>query len=672
MSERVLLGSRRRLGRAELRRRPEKSAWGSDLPFGDLFIGVPKVPFSPDFTPIYPPTTGGLPGGSVVTAVDSFGLVEAQPGGETRVLVGQDVHTLAVSPTGEHVAVGLMVDDMPQPGLFMVNRTSGEATAIPFTESAAQIGPAFSPQGKILAFTGWPGPLYTYHLETDGLHRLKRGSFMKPVWSRDGKIALMESEDYTTGRLRVVSHRDGKSLAHYEPRYSDRAPIPFAFAPHDDNVLLFTQVNPKGFRSLYRLDLRTGEDQAIGIDDRDVEEVIWAPEGIVFTFWEDGSLRLAMVDPHGGEPKLLLGSGGCVRRIALTDQGQLSYLKGNARAPYELFNLNLSTGQEAQVTHLRSPFLQLDELAGAESFTFVGDDGDLIQGFYHPPTTAVLGSPPPLVMLPHAGPPYQDADEFDALVQALCRSGFAVGRVNYPGSTSRGVGFEERLIGDLGGIEVRAIQAAARHLIATGRVDPARVAIMGTSYGGTIALLPPKDDPHFYAAAVSINGISDHLAQYEKGKRLRKLQSRYLGGPLPENDEDPVFRKYRRASPVYRADLLAQRPIFLIHGELDDTVPPANHDAMLAALAESGVPLVGERMLLPNVRHILDPSTLAATTVRIVAFLYDHLAPGVAYPWEGHPLFEELGFALARLAARPISLRTAAKMVVEEDRDLTG
>ena len=130
----------------------------------------------------------------------------------------------------------------------------------------------------------------------------------------------------------------------------------------------------------------------------------------------------------------------------------------------------------------------------------------------------------------------------------------------------------------------RACRAsAARFLVARGDVDPDRLAIKGGSAGGFTALAALAFHDLF-AAGISWFGVADLEAL---GRETHKFESRYLDslvGPYPAAAD-----LYRRRSPVHHLDAITC-PILVLQGADDRVVPPAQAEAIVAALVAKGIP----------------------------------------------------------------------------------
>ena len=92
------------------------------------------------------------------------------------------------------------------------------------------------------------------------------------------------------------------------------------------------------------------------------------------------------------------------------------------------------------------------------------------------------------------------------------------------------------------------------------------------------------DEPEAFTAGVCLYGVAD---QFHLAAQTHKFEARYLDsllGPLPQAAE-----VYRRRSPVRHADRI-RRPVAIFQGGKDQVVPPAQAEAIVAALQRTGTP----------------------------------------------------------------------------------
>ena len=226
-------------------------------------------------------------------------------------------------------------------------------------------------------------------------------------------------------------------------------------------------------------------------------------------------------------------------------------------------------------------------IAEPESIEFPTTGGRTARALYYAPTNPAFAAPdgerPPLLVLSHGGPTSNASTSLDLGKQLLTSRGIAVVDVDYGGSTGYGREYRRRLDGQWGVVDVDDFVAAARFLVERGAVDPWRLAIEGGSAGGytTLAALAFRD---VFAAGISLFGIGD-LALLET--QPHKFESRYnhrLVGPYPE-----AAALYRERSPNFFMDRFSC-PVLILQGLDDKVVPPAQAEAIVAALAANGIP----------------------------------------------------------------------------------
>jgi dienelactone hydrolase len=233
---------------------------------------------------------------------------------------------------------------------------------------------------------------------------------------------------------------------------------------------------------------------------------------------------------------------------------------------YELIDLD-----KASAVTIGKVYAAVDAPLETRRVTYAAADGLQIGAYL----TLPRGRPEknlPLVVLPHGGPEAYDTAEFDWWTQALADQGYAVLRPNYRGSDVN-LQLLEAGYGQWGRKMQTDLSDGVRYLAKEGLVDPARVCIVGASYGGYAAMAGVTLDPGVYRCAVAVAGISD-LAQMLKWEGRGGLDSRYdtrywgrfwgVSGSL-----DPTLDVI---SPIKHVDAV-KASVLLIHGR-DDTVVP--------------------------------------------------------------------------------------------------
>jgi len=190
----------------------------------------------------------------------------------------------------------------------------------------------------------------------------------------------------------------------------------------------------------------------------------------------------------------------------------------------------------------------------------------------------------PLIVLPHGGPATRVSADFDWWAQALADQGYAVLQPNYRGSNTD-PRHQAKGYGEWGRKMQSDLSDGVRYLAKEGIADPARVCIVGASYGGYAALAGVTLENGVYRCAVSVAGISD-LRQFMKqlGNKHEILAQRdwdrFTGVSGPG---DPTLNAISPIEHVAAVDAA----VLLIHGRDDTVVPFEQSERMYDALRKA-------------------------------------------------------------------------------------
>ena len=212
--------------------------------------------------------------------------------------------------------------------------------------------------------------------------------------------------------------------------------------------------------------------------------------------------------------------------------------------------------------------------------------------------TGLPDHPIPLVLVVHGGPHDRDVYGFNAVHQWLANRGYAVLSVNMRGSTGFGKDFLNASSGEWGTKLDDDLSDAVASAIRNNIADPARIAIMGGSYGGYAVLRGMTRNPRTYACGIDQYGISDLLTMQGPTTTygVSALNHNEVGDPsTPEgqarmNDQSPLTH----ADQIRSALLVAQ-------GANDPAVKPYQSEAMVAAVKAHGTPVT--YLLYPDEGH---------------------------------------------------------------------
>jgi dipeptidyl aminopeptidase/acylaminoacyl peptidase/uncharacterized protein (DUF2132 family) len=317
---------------------------------------------------------------------------------------------------------------------------------------------------------------------------------------------------------------------------------------------------------------------------------------IVCSYTQDGVSRLGVLDVDATGKTGKTGTGRfkplalpfCAISELQVGADFAVFIGGSATAPEAIVRLDLASG-EHRVLRSASPVTpETGFVSQAEAIDFPTVAGLAAHAFFYRPANRDFIGPPnehaPLIVISHGGPTGATNPAFKWSIQYWTSRGFAVVDVNYGGSSGYGRAYRERLNGCWGVVDVDDCVNAARFLIERGDVDPARLAIRGSSAGGytTLCALTFRQ---FFGCGASLYGVGDLEAL---ALDTHKFESRYLDrlvGPYPAQRA-----LYRQRSPVHHTERLAS-PMILLQGSEDRVVPPEQARAMFEAVRAKGLPV---------------------------------------------------------------------------------
>ena len=222
---------------------------------------------------------------------------------------------------------------------------------------------------------------------------------------------------------------------------------------------------------------------------------------------------------------------------------------------------NRGTRQLNQVL-LSRPELRGVQLAPMRAVTYRASDGTEIPAYLTLPPGSD-GRNIPAIVMPHGGPAARDEWGFDWLVQFYASQGFAVLQPNFRGSAGYGSewfqinGFQswQTAIGD--------VADAGRWLVSQGIADPAKLGIVGWSYGGYAALQSAATQPQLFRAVVAVAPVTD--------LRTARDEWRNFGNSANVRDYFGEGSHLIEGSPAQRANAITA-PVLMFHGALDRNV----------------------------------------------------------------------------------------------------
>jgi dipeptidyl aminopeptidase/acylaminoacyl peptidase len=359
----------------------------------------------------------------------------------------------------------------------------------------------------------------------------------------------------------------------------------------DEGITL--QPGPSGHIALRRFNLASHEAGEViyenptwDVDQADLDDN-GKPLAVHFT---DDKSRIVWLDPAMAQvqERLEKALGSDEVRIAQRseDGRRMLITRSSASDPGTLY---IYYGDRKELKELSAfrPGLDAAALAQVKAVNYAARDGTKLSAYLTLPRET-QGKPLPLIVMPHGGPyGIRDSLAYSDEVQLLASRGYAVLQPNYRGSGGYGKSFEELGKGEIGRRMQDDLDDAVEWAVAQGIADPAKVCLVGESYGGYAALWGVIRNPERYRCAASFAGVTEWDSQLRyDGEYLKRGERRSLIERIRGDD-----RKFDLAS-VSPARQVAQlhRPVLLAHGKNDTNVPFSQFEVMRTALTNAKVP----------------------------------------------------------------------------------
>jgi dipeptidyl aminopeptidase/acylaminoacyl peptidase len=461
---------------------------------------------------------------------------------------------------------------------------------------------------------------------TSGLNRLARGGTPDTSWLVDaqGQLAGQQNYDRQTQRWSISVYRGGNVHEGVSGHAGLDMPEMLGFGPATDSLLVaVTEAEGISWKLLAVSDGKFTDAAQTGTFRNPIFEPF--TDRLIGGVDLDDTLRYRFFDAavearwkailaafDGAQVTFVSASSDFSKIVVLVEGGKVGYR-------YELIDL----GKPGAFT-IGKVYAGIDDPLEVRRVTYAAADGLEVAAYLTLPRGRETHKLP-LIVLPHGGPASHDTKSFDWWSQALADQGYAVLRPNYRGSN-----VTERLLeagyGQWGRKMQTDLSDGVRYLSKEGIVDPARVCIVGASYGGYAALAGVTLDPGIYRCAISVAGISDlsRMLHWEGGGGLdSRLVTRYwkrFWGV--SGSSDPLLDGI---SPVKQVNAV-NVPVLLIHGR-DDTVVPFEQSQMMFDAMQAGKKVV-ELITMKNEDHWLSRGETRLQMLETsVAFLHKHNPP---------------------------------------------
>ena len=460
-------------------------------------------------------------------------------------------------------------------------------------------GLRWSNAGTEFAYTstrrnGRDNDIYIMDPRTPGSDRLlaqvSGGGWSVQDWSSDdSQLLLGESLSVIESRLYLCDVPTGTMKLITPPSREKVAWSAGVFAKDGHSLFVITDQDSE-FHRLCRLELAPRKLTPLSADLRgDVEDFDLSYDGrrLAFVSNEAGVSKLHLLDARSGRalprPSLPLGVITGVKWNA--NNRDLAFNLSSAKSPNDAYSFDSKAGHIERWTESETGGLNPEQFAEPELIRLKSFDGLEISAFLYQPDAKKFPGPRPVLINIHGGPEGQSRPGFQARNNYyLNELGVAVLFPNVRGSAGYGKTFLTLDNGFKREDTVRDLGALLDWIGRDARFEARRVAVIGGSYGGYMALASLTHFSNRLRCGVDIVGISNFLTFLKNTQDYRRDLRRVEYG----DERDPAMAEFLgKISPANQATNIT-KPLFVVQGLNDPRVPASEAEQMVKAIRDRG------------------------------------------------------------------------------------
>ena len=479
-----------------------------------------------------------------------------------------------------------------------------------------------APEGKKIkaAFERWGGNDRSFYVRTNerdprffDLYRYDEQTYQRTLVyqndkgfeigdvSRDGRWVALDKPNTTLDGDIFLYSVEAKELKHLTPHQGQVAFSTAAFDPAA-TALYFRTDEGGEYKFVRRYVLATGKIE-------DVEKAGW---DVLFTgfSWngkyrysainEDARTVIKIVDAATGAPvRLPKLPDGDVTSVAFSrSENLMAFYHSGDRAPANLHVLDLRSGNVTRLTDTLSKEIDPQDLVDTGVVRFKSFDGMAIPNILLKPHQAAPDAKAPALVWVHGGPGGQTRKGYSALMQYLANHGYVILGINNRGSSGYGKTFFAADDRKHGREPLWDCVEGKKYLASLPYVDPARIGILGGSYGGYMVLAALAFQPQEFQAGVDIFGVANWVRTLESippyWESFRQALYQEIGDPKKD------LEQLKAISPLFHADKI-RKPLLVLQGANDPRVIKPESDDIVAEVRKNGVPV--EYVVFPDEGH---------------------------------------------------------------------
>jgi len=280
--------------------------------------------------------------------------------------------------------------------------------------------------------------------------------------------------------------------------------------------------------------------------------------------------------------------GQVVRVLGIDDPGKTVLISSSSDRQPPIYSWVDLAKHTSGLIKNSAPWIDPKRMRPMGVIKFKTAEGRQLDAYITLPAGASKKTPPPLVVLLHPDLGGRDTWGFNSEVQFLASRGYAVLQPNYRGSAGYTWMFPEQDAWEFRKMR-DDVTRATRTAIDMGLVDRSRVAVMGTSFGGYLAVSSAVFEPGLYKCALSVSAF------YDWGRYIRQNKYQQFSSPeysrlvykLGDPGKNP--EKFDGLSPLRHGEA-TRSALFIAWGEFDTPELISQSKDMASAADRNHVP----------------------------------------------------------------------------------
>jgi Tol biopolymer transport system component/serine/threonine protein kinase len=286
---------------------------------------------------------------------------------------GPHINKLSIAANGKSIvytALTTMSNIWAIPLAPKTNTTSGKPLQLTQNANTCDVAPAFSPDGKAIAYftfaTGAPRQIWTMDAEGRNQTQITTGSGSNPWWFPDGSRIAFKSERENRDGLWAINIEGGKEKKLFEfDEYTGVARL----SPDGKSVAFNSRRS--GAPNLWVVPIEGGEPKQLTFEKESASYPAWSPDGkwIAFEIRRGEDTHVAFIPSGGGEPIQLTSDRGQSLVHDWSPDGERILFAGQRNGVWNVWSVARSSRQQKQMTN----YTRFDSYVRAPAWSPLGD-----------------------------------------------------------------------------------------------------------------------------------------------------------------------------------------------------------------------------------------------------------------------------------------------------------